>query len=248
MRGNGYPQNGFTLTELLVGLVLAAVVMSAVYSAYHAQQRSYLVQEQVAALQQNLRAAMYLLEREIRMAGCDPTAAAGAAVLTAGRSTLRFTLDIRGGEADGVDNDGDGAADETDESRFSDGDTNDSGEDVTYSRYDSGGDGDLDLGRKVGGGSNQPVAENIGALDFVYLDGAGGVLDDDGNGSVTTRIAEIRAVQVTLVARSERPDPNHLDFTTYRNQQGRVILAPQNDHFRRLRLSRQIEARNLGLN
>ncbi|MBN1907686.1 MAG: prepilin-type N-terminal cleavage/methylation domain-containing protein, partial [Deltaproteobacteria bacterium] len=62
---------GFTLVELLIAMAIAGVVMAGVYSAYSSQQRSYLAQEQVAAVQQNLRVAMYFMEREIRMAGCD---------------------------------------------------------------------------------------------------------------------------------------------------------------------------------
>ncbi len=40
---------------------------------------------------------------------------------------------------------------------------------ITYSLYDSGMDADVtedDLGRKVGAGTNQPVAQNIDALEF----------------------------------------------------------------------------------
>ena len=66
-------ENGFTLTELLVAMVIAGVVMAAVYSAYVSQQKAYKITEEVSAIQQNLRAAMFFLERDIRMAGYDPT-------------------------------------------------------------------------------------------------------------------------------------------------------------------------------
>jgi type IV pilus assembly protein PilW len=62
-------ESGFTLVELLVAMVISLVVMAAIYSTYHSQQKSYLVQEQVAAMQQNLRSAMYNMAREVRMAG-----------------------------------------------------------------------------------------------------------------------------------------------------------------------------------
>jgi type IV pilus assembly protein PilW len=64
---------GFTITELLVAMVIAAVVMSAIYSAYMSQQKAYAVTEAVTEAQQNLRAAMYALEADIRLAGYDPT-------------------------------------------------------------------------------------------------------------------------------------------------------------------------------
>jgi len=66
-------KKAFTLIELLLALAISGVVMAGVYSAYYSQQKSYITQEQVAAMQQNLRAAMYIIQREIRMAGCDPT-------------------------------------------------------------------------------------------------------------------------------------------------------------------------------
>ena len=48
-------EKGFTLVELLVAMVIAAIVMSAIYSVYASQQRSYMTQEQVAAMHQNVR-------------------------------------------------------------------------------------------------------------------------------------------------------------------------------------------------
>jgi len=59
-------------------------------------------------------------------------------------------------------------------------DENDLLKEITYSLYDSGMDADLikdDLGRKIGAGSNQPVAQNIDTLDFVYLDEEGKPLE-----------------------------------------------------------------------
>ncbi|UCF72314.1 MAG: prepilin-type N-terminal cleavage/methylation domain-containing protein, partial [Deltaproteobacteria bacterium] len=63
-------RKAFTLAELLVAMVVVGVVMAAIVSTYYSQQKSYVAQEQVAAMQQNLRAAMFYMEREIRMAGC----------------------------------------------------------------------------------------------------------------------------------------------------------------------------------
>ncbi len=63
---------GFTLTELMVSLVISGVLMTAVYAVFNSQQKSYAVQDQLAASHQNLRAAMNLMVKEIRMAGFDP--------------------------------------------------------------------------------------------------------------------------------------------------------------------------------
>lgn len=65
---------GFTMVELLVTLVLTGVVMAAVYTSFASQQKVYLAQDDVAAMQQDLRAAMDVMVSEIRMAGYDPNA------------------------------------------------------------------------------------------------------------------------------------------------------------------------------
>jgi type IV pilus assembly protein PilW len=66
-------QRGFSLIELLVAMVVAGVVSTAVYSTYRSQQQAYVKQSDACLVQQNLRAAVYHLERAIRMAGFNPT-------------------------------------------------------------------------------------------------------------------------------------------------------------------------------
>ncbi|MGD8388858.1 MAG: prepilin-type N-terminal cleavage/methylation domain-containing protein, partial [Desulfobacteraceae bacterium] len=63
---------GFTLMELLVAVTLSLIAMAAIYSAYVTQQRAYETTQDVTAIQQNLRAGMYFLEKDLRMAGSDP--------------------------------------------------------------------------------------------------------------------------------------------------------------------------------
>ena len=228
-------KKAFTLIELLVALAISGVVMTGIYSAYYSQQKSYITQEQVAAMQQELRAAMYIMQREIRMAGCDPIGSAGAGIQTPNTNSITFTLDITGGESDGKDNDNDGSVDEGDERRFSDGFCDDTNENITYSLYTA--DGIQKLGRDTGGG-NQPVAENIDALDFVYL---------DSNGTPTATISDIRSVQITMVARAGKGDPGYTNNTSYKNQQGTTIYVALNDNFRRKLSTAEVECRNLGL-
>ena len=90
---------GFTLIELLVALAISGVVMTSVYAAYQSQQKSYTVQEEVAALQQNLRTAMYYMSNQIREAGCNPNSVKGAnapRIITANVDAINFTADVRG--------------------------------------------------------------------------------------------------------------------------------------------------------
>jgi type IV pilus assembly protein PilW len=204
---------GFTLTELLVAMGLSAVVMASVGAIYYQQQKSFLVQEQIAGAQQNVRAAMYFMERDIRLAGCDPTKKINPApgIQIASPNTISFTTDPDGNQVT---------------------------ETITYS---------LDTVDDQIERNNQPLAEDIDVLNLVYLDGASppNVLDDDGFGNVTTRINQIRSVQVTVVARTGRADPGYADSRIYTNLQGQAILGVQNDNFRRRTLSTTISCRNL---
>ncbi len=65
----GVKGNGLTLIELLIALVLSSILTAVLYRAFISQQKSYLVQDQVADMQQNLRIAVSQMTREIRMAG-----------------------------------------------------------------------------------------------------------------------------------------------------------------------------------
>jgi len=216
-------KGGYTIVELLVAIAISGIFMGAIYSAYTSQQRATLGQEQVSAMQRNLRSAMYFMEKEIRMAGCDPTGKAGARIETAQNNGIRFTLDI----TDDL------------ETGDPDGDLGDANEDITYSLSGA------DLLR-----NGQRIAENIDAINFVYLDGVGTRLDD-GGGNVTDpeNRDRIRSVQVTVVARTGKQDPNYTDSTSYQNRIPETIFTPSGDdvHFRRKLLSTSIKCRNLGL-
>jgi type IV pilus assembly protein PilW len=205
-------KGGYTIVELLVAIAISGIFMGAIYSAYTSQQRATLGQEQVSAMQRNLRSAMYYMEKEIRMAGCDPTGKAGAGITTAGVNTISFT----------EDGDGDGA--------------------VTNMTYSLSG---ADLQR-----NGDRIAENIDAINFVYLDGEG-IRLDDGGGNVTDpeHRARIRSVQVTVVARTGKQDRHYTDSTSYQNRIPETIFTPSGDamHFRRKLLSTSIKCRNLGL-
>ena len=217
---------GFTLIELLVAMVIVSIIMAAMVSAYELQVRSKNTQEALTDMNQTLRTALEIMTHEIRTAGFDtvPPSAAVAGIITANANELRFTRDI----GDGV-------------SFQSDNDTNDANhdEDIRYAINANG-----HLGREVmGAGGLQPLARNVDALDFVYL---------DFNGNPTAVLADIRSIQVTIVARAGEAGGvgfvgAHTDTTVYQNQQGAVILPAQNDAYRRLMLTTTIQCRNLGV-
>ena len=211
------------MLELLVSMTIAGVAMAGIYSTYSSQQKSRVAQEQLTVVKQNLRSALYYIEREIRLAGLDPNQKAGAGILNMGwdavenrYTSLNFTLDT-------TDDTGTGPPD---------GDTTDPNENITYTLTDSDSDGDNDLER-----NGLLIAENIDALDFVYL---------KGDGTLAANAAGIRSIQVTLVARTDNVDLGFQNSTTYLNQQGTPIYAA-NDSFRRRLISTDIKCRNLGL-
>lgn len=61
--------NGFTLVEILVVMVIMGLVVTAVYSLYISTQRTASTSEEVVDVQQNLRVALDTLVSDIRMAG-----------------------------------------------------------------------------------------------------------------------------------------------------------------------------------
>lgn len=238
---------GFTFIELLITLVVSGILMSGVYTAFKTQQDSYLAQEQVAETQQNIRAALDIMVREVRMAGFDPSREADASITTATVGRFGFTQDIVGAEPDGIDNDGDGTTDETDGSEpdYSNGDTIGANESVIYgfsSSDDSEPNGIVDgnnvasFGRDTGGGF-QPIAENIQAIEFNYL-------DEDGN--TTGTLADIRSVEISILARTFRPDRNYINNISYTTPGGQT-WGPYNDKFRRRFQTITVKCRNMGI-
>ncbi len=225
--------NGFTLVELMITVAISGIIIAAIYSAYITQQRTYLAQEQVAEMQQNNRAAIDMMVREIRMAGYDPTGGAGAGITTATSSRFTFTQDINsdgniptaapfGGEtitfgfSNANDPDNNGVADA----------------------------GAAPLGRDTGGGF-QDIAENIQAIEFRYL---------DATGAVTAVLADIRSVQISILARAGQADQNFTNTMTYTpasgvpwDLNGAVAGNAPNDSFRRRLLITTVQCRNMGL-
>ena len=59
-------ENGFTLVELLVAMAMGMLIMAALYYTYASQSKSQVITEKVSALQQNCRAAMFHLQKDIR--------------------------------------------------------------------------------------------------------------------------------------------------------------------------------------
>jgi len=119
-----------------------------------------------------------------------------------------------------------------------DGDVADTDENITYTL--SGGE----LQR-----NGEAIAENIEALNFVYLDGSdpSNVLNPGLSDVAAADLESIQAVVITLVARAAKPGKGFTNVTAYSNQEGDVILSAQNDAYRRKSLTSEIKFRNLGV-
>lgn len=215
-------QRGFTLIELLIAMAIALVLMTGIYTTYRSQHKAYVVQDQMAQMQQNLRAAMYFFESDVRMAGYEGNTGLNLGITTAGADNIEFNL--LGDNECNPDENGNPVR-------------------IAYDVYNSATYGGSTLGRKCAGANREPIAPFIEILDFTYLKadgaeynpGAGDTLDD------------IRSVEVTMVARASAGDRNYTNTNTYTNAQGDTLLANPGDNIRRLALTKRIRCRNLGL-
>ena len=222
----GNAQRGFTLLELVITMAISSVVVAAIYQFFYSQQRTYLTQNQVVEMQQNLRAAVYLMTRELRSAGFDPTRAANAGFVTSFPEPNNLFVINYAQDKDivafTIDDDGDGTIAANDNERIAyrlNG--------TTLERF------------SAANNTWQPVAVNIDALNFVFL---------DANGNPTTDPTQFRAVEIALLARTGRLDPQYTNTTVYTNKQGETLCSTCiNDHFRRQVFTTTVQLRNMGL-
>jgi type IV pilus assembly protein PilW len=68
-RGERPSKRGFSLVEVMAALVILGIAMTAAYATFQFQHSSFTAQNHVAEAQQNLRAALEVMSRDIRLAG-----------------------------------------------------------------------------------------------------------------------------------------------------------------------------------
>jgi type IV pilus assembly protein PilW len=234
---------GFTLIELMVAMVVSLLALAAIYSTFQSQHQSYQLQRETADMQQNIRTAMYYMQREIRMVGNDPLKLGPFGFTNAGNNTMTFTEDVRGDIA--------GATTQIQNSP--DGDVGDPDENITYSFIDSDADGIPDSIARTDNNAAPPVvpqivARNIDALDFVYLNGNSAVIPFVGTTIPAANRSQIRFVQITIVAHTK----DQLMYVTsnnrtYLNQRNLPVFNAPGDNRSRRILTATINCRALSL-
>jgi prepilin-type N-terminal cleavage/methylation domain-containing protein len=230
---------GFTLVEVMIALFVASLVMGGVITSFIAQQDVQSREEQIVGMQQNLRVGMNLLLEEARMAGANPWQdtrdpscnknGAGAAVSprihTASATEFGFSMDLDG-----------------------DGDCNSEGENVIYHLYNDS-EGVPTLGRQTPT-TNVGKADYIDAIGFYYTLTNGSQVASP----APSQLDKIRAVEVSLLARTEHSVKGYRNTHTYTYGSGNAWdlngASPGNtpgDSYRRQLLSVQVTCRNMGL-
>ena len=89
-------KKGITLIELLVALVIGGIIIAGIYRVFIAQGRAYVVQDQVVETQQNIRSAMEILLRDLRMAGFDGDNTPLTTSITPGANTITIFYEHNG--------------------------------------------------------------------------------------------------------------------------------------------------------
>jgi type IV pilus assembly protein PilW len=271
---NGH--KGFTLVEMLVGMAVASVVMISIYTAYVNHQRSHVTQQLVVDMQQNARAALALMKREIRMMGYDPVAtdgidndtnsiiddeSSGADIIEAQDNLIQFSADLN-----------------------YDGDTADANENITYQlvgtelrrngqvvaydieaigfayAYDEdpapNGDGELDLssnGFVIWIFDSNPGDNALDRLVDTNDDGVIDVNDDNGGKNrmgPQVPVTWIRAVKIWLLARTRQPIKGQNDVQTYvvgSDHNGPAFDGNWDSRRKRVLLTTTVYCRNMGL-
>lgn len=232
-------QNGFTLVEVLITLFISMFIFMALYTVYDSQNKTYVTQQSVLELQQNIRAATNILVKDLRMAGFDPSGSGnfgfvdntspvwpGGVTVNSTANQIAFTVDL---DADGsvnlgavADVNGDGSTDMSDTETIS---------------YRLNGTDLQKYGNTNGAIHWQTVAENVQDLSFQYLD------KDD---NPTTDLDKIRSVNFSLLVFTEELGDMRV-AQSFTNAAGNVINIDANDLRNHRFVSYNVYCRNMGL-
>lgn len=254
---NKLDEEGFTLMEIMVAMAIGLFLSAVMYKTVTSNNKAVALQMRKAEIQQNLRASIFVLETEIKRIGFNPKNLQGVhapRITGADRSVLSFQYDLNeNGRSFSVNGTG-----YTADVLYSEGNITPLTDPNEVIRIDLGSvdsDGTASLMRdttNVDGNSYElVVANNIEALNFVYLDNNGEPLKVDGElvgyPVPADSLPLIKKIQVTIVVRSSRTRCDYINTHNYSNAQGEEVLSAKNDGYDRLLLTKTIDCRNLGL-
>ena len=190
---------GFTLIELLIAMSVGLVLLGAMYGVFTTHSKIFGTQEQIAEMQQNVRAAMDMMTREIRMAGYNPAGATFDGI-PYDADKLEIYADLDGN-----------------------GDTNGTNE---YIKYTKDLDYPFEIRRDTGGG-RQEFALNIQSFSFSYWkdENDDGVMEEV---TTSADNDQIRQIRITITARTARPDPDYAPNSGYRTYTLTSVITPRN--------------------
>lgn len=183
-------KKGITLVELMIVMALSLLLMAAVYATYNIQKKTSDVQNEVASVQQDLRAVLDIMARDIRQAGCNPTVApdinnpsiansCGILAAQSGPTSLVINMDANG-----------------------DGST--AGERVSYI-----------LNGTTLRRNGEDLAYNVSSFGFTYYDASNSVMVPALSGNTLLSDAQgidVRDIQVFMRIQSNKKDPDTNQF------------------------------------
>jgi prepilin-type N-terminal cleavage/methylation domain-containing protein len=160
---------GMTLVELLVVLAIMGILGTALFQVFQAHNRQALMQEETALMHQELLSAMVIMADAIRMCGYapNPTSSVTFGLNTTNATGISCTRDMNGN----------GILDSTDQ------------ENIGF-RFNA----TLNMIQYLSNGTIQwqPLAVNIGDLQFAYF-------DDNNNPTNTTDAIRIVSINATAI-------------------------------------------------
>ncbi len=202
---------GFTLVEMMIAMAVGLVVLGTMYSTFTVQNKTFSDQEEIVAMQQNVRAGMDMMAREIGMAGYDPCrvnsdsdSSNNFSGVTVNSTQLQIKADLDGNDPishncqspyKGIDLTGE--------------------ENIVYA-FDAT---NKQITRNIGGGA-QPFVENVQSFTFEYL-------KSDGI-TTATAPADVRRIRITITGRTAKPDPSYSANGGYRTYTLTSVIAPRN--------------------
>ena len=158
---------GFSLVELLVALVVGGIIITAAYMLFIGNQRTYLMQDELISIQQTIRPAAEYMGRFIRIAGLDPEQTGLFGLRDTTNSSIEFSFDRVDDPTTGV----------------LEGNFEIKAFRVQGNQLEERSTGDWET-----------IAENIEALNFAYLDRDGNVVADLVNNRGAIRTIQISIV------------------------------------------------------